>query len=210
MDPMTAISLGTQGVKMIGGIIQTIAGKRILKKTKLPDYEIMPEFQKNVALAQGMKTQGMPGEVYSRGLNDISRNMSFGMKTLGERRGVLAGIGNMVTRSNDAVTNLNVSDANIRTQNFRAGAQMEMGANNQLGLQKIAKMQWEKLNPYSRKIAEGQALVGAGMQNFFGGASGIGSTVMSNSINPSGVNPWMKRWGMNLQKSINTAMVSPV
>lgn len=172
--PTGAIMAGaTEGIKTLAGIAQAFAGARILKKTPRPEYDIAPEYSKNVALAQTVKNTGMAPEAYNKAQRNISRNMTFGMKSLADRRGSIAGISSIVGRSNDAQANLDATNAEIANRNLVAGTQMEMGANSQLGMQKNAKMQWEKLNPYNQKIAQGQALLGSGMQNIFGGLKGM-------------------------------------
>ena len=181
-----AIAGATEGIKIIGGIAQALAGRRILRKTKLPEYEIASELPKNVALAQTVKNSGMAPEVYGRASNNIQRNMNFGIKALGDRRGVLAGISGIVGRSNDAYGDLAAKDAEIRNRNLVSGTQMEMGANAQLANQKNMKMKWEKLDPYTRRIDSGQALLGAGMQNIFGGLSGLGNVAIKSAYPNAG------------------------
>ena len=169
MNPLT---LGLMGVKAVGGIAQAIAGHNILKNTKLPGYDIASEFGDNVGLAKSIKNiGGMPSAQYNQAQQGFARNANFGMQQLQGRRGVTAGVSGIVQRLNDANLNLNVTDANMTLQNRRVGTQMQIGANNAMAQQKVAKQSWEKFNPYLRRLNEGQALVGAGMQNIFGAAS---------------------------------------
>lgn len=183
LDPVTIAQMATSGIKALGGVAQIFAGKSILKKTKLPEYNISPEFGQNVLAAQAVKTMGMPTEQYNRGMSDIGRNMNFAIKTLGDRRNSIAGIGTMFTRANDAVNNLNIADANMRNRNMIAGTQMEIGAKHQLALQKLAKQEWEKFNPYMRKMQQGQALLGSGLQNTFGALGDTAQMFMLKSMN---------------------------
>ena len=88
----------------------------------------------------------------------------------------------------DGARRVNEFDANARLQNIRMGTQMEMGANNALAGQKMQKQQWEKFNPYLRKINEGQALVGSGMQNIFGAATSAATMNMYDNMNDDGSN----------------------
>lgn len=170
---MNPIMAAMQGIQAVGGIAQMIAGSRILRRNKLPEYEIPQEYGNNIALADTIRNMGMPKEEYQQGLQNIQRNAAFGIGALQNRRGGLAGIGNIVQRSNDATLGLDARAAQMRNSNMIAGTQMKAQANQMLALQKLAKQQWEKQNPYLRKLSEGQALVGAGMQNLFGAAKGV-------------------------------------
>jgi len=170
MDP---ISIGLMGAKFLGGAIQAIRGNRILKKTKLPEYAIPGEFQNNLQAAKNIKTMGgMPGQQYQQAMNNIYRNASFGVSQLQKRNAAIGGVGAVQQRLNDGAVSLGVADANMARQSLIMGTQMETQANTALAGQKLAKQSWEKFNPYLRKINEGQSLVGAGMQNMFGAATG--------------------------------------
>jgi hypothetical protein len=176
---MNPVALGLMGAKMVGGAIQAFQGRKILKNTKLPDYNIASEYGDNIGLAKSIKNMGgMPQTQYTQALQNMFRNANFGMSQLQGRRGAVAGVGNMVQRLNDGSTNLAVADANMALQNRRIGTGMQMNANNSMAQQKQAKQSWEKFNPYLRKLNEGQALVGAGMQNMFGAASDATSMAM--------------------------------
>jgi hypothetical protein len=105
-------------------------------------------------------------------LTGIQRNQNFGLSALQDRRSGLAGIGNLVQQSNDATLKLDATDANmLRDSQFRGGS-MKMSANYQLGMQRLAKQQWDKFNPFLAKVAQGQALLGAGLKNLTGGMDG--------------------------------------
>lgn len=174
-----ALAMIPSAAKFVGGIFQGMKGRKILKNAKLPGYEIAPEFEQNIGLAKSIKNMGgMPSAQYNRGLQDVFRNANFGMSQLQGRRAATAGVSSIVQRMNDATNNLNIADANMAQQNFRMGTQMQMGANSMLGQQRNMKQQWEKFNPYLRKLSEGQALVGSGMQNVFGGLSDASSILM--------------------------------
>jgi hypothetical protein len=66
MDPMTIAALAGQGVKSAIGLGQAIVGSIKTKKAmrNRPNYEIMPEFQQNVKLADKVMNMGMPREQY--------------------------------------------------------------------------------------------------------------------------------------------------
>jgi hypothetical protein len=162
------------GLKMVGGIFQALAGRKILKNTKLPDYNIAPEFQNNIKIATDLKNMGgMPSAQYQQATQGYARNANFGMQQLQGRRGATAGVSGIVQRMNDANTSLNVADANMALQNRRIGTGLLMRANTNMGQERNQKQSWEKFNPFLRRLNEGQALVGAGMQNMFGAASDV-------------------------------------
>jgi hypothetical protein len=110
------------------------------------------------------------------------------LRALGDRRSALAGVANLVQAGNDNMLQLNATDASMRNQNFRAGTSMKMNANYQLGMQKLAQQSWNKFNPYMMKLQQGQALVGAGMQNMVGGADGMAQIGMMGMQGGSGGN----------------------
>jgi hypothetical protein len=172
--PLLGIAAAGQGLKILGGIGQAIFGARKIKRAlrDRPSYEIPAEYQQNVKLADKMMNMGMPREQYLAQMQGITRNQNFGLRALGDRRSALAGVANIVQAGNDNILQLNATDASMRNQNMRAGTGMKMNANYQLGMQKIAKMQWDKFNPYMVKLQQGQAMLGAGLQNIAGGADG--------------------------------------
>lgn len=166
------------GAKAVGGIAQLIAGKRILKKNKMPGYDIPDEYSQSVRLAEGIKNLGMPQTEYGQAIQNINRNITSGIGALQNRRSAVAGIGTLVQRANDATLNLDTQAARIRNQNIVTGTNMQRQSLYNLGLQKLAKQRWEKQDPYLRKMQEGQALVGAGLQNVFGAATSAATADM--------------------------------
>ena len=91
MDPF---SIAMLGAKAIGGAAQLFSGRRILKNSKLPEYDIAKEFNTNVGLAKGVKNLGgMPAEQYMNAMNDIYRGANFGVGQLQKRNAAIAGVG---------------------------------------------------------------------------------------------------------------------
>lgn len=181
MGPMAMAAAAAQGVKTLTGIGQMIAGGIQLRKANKnrPLYEIPDEFNQNVSAADRILNMGMPREQYLASLTGIDRNQSFGLRALGDRRSGLAGISNLVQQGNDATLRLNATDAEMRNRNMLAGTQMGMNARYQRGMQRLAKQQWDKFNPFLAKVANAQGMLGAGMQNFSGGAGGFAQLGMS-------------------------------
>ncbi len=171
--------MAMMGAKMVGGIIQTVKGNQILKNTKMPDYMIPTQLNENLQLAKDLKNMGgMPSASMNASTQSYFRNANFGMGQLQGRRAAVAGVASILQRLNDASTNLAMQDANMAMGNRRAGISMQSQANNAMAQQQLAKQQWEKFNPYLRKMSEGQALVGAGMQNMFGAVTGAAQANM--------------------------------
>lgn len=161
MNPLSIIQGGIGVIQMLGGIFS--------KPKKRPGYDIPDEFNQNVGLAQSIKHMGMSSEQYGAQQNAIGRNMATGINALQGRRSALAGVASLAFGANDNMLRLNEAAAKMQQQNMISGTQMEMGANNQLAGQKLRKMEWEKLRPFSEKLQQSQSLIGAGMQNVMGG-----------------------------------------
>lgn len=197
---MGASSLGlgpaglvAEGIKGIAGIYQMFRGNHILRKTKLPGYDIPDQFNTNVRLATEVKNMGgLSGSEYLKAKTAIDRNEAFGLSSLRDRRSGVAGVGGIIQRSNDASLALNAHDAMLEQSNKRMGTQMLMGANSALGGQMLAKQQWEKFNPYLRKMQEGQSLLGAGMQNTFGVANDVAQFEMMKKMPQPNYNYYSK------------------
>lgn len=193
MNPLAAIGLATQGVKMLTGIGQGIAGSIMLKKAlkNRPQYEIPNEFNQNVGLANDLyNLRGISSQYENNFLKNIGRNQAGGLAALNSlgRGSALSGVNNIVQSGNDATGNLYAIAGERQLQNQRAGLSMKSNALNQLAQQKLAKMQWDKFNPYIQRVQQATALQGAGMANFSGGASGIAQIAMQGGENNDGVN----------------------
>lgn len=180
MDPMSIAAIATQGIKTLTGGIQAIAGGIMLRKAQRnrPGYDIPKEFQDAMTIADKVSMMGMPREQYVAQLQGITRNQNFGLRALGDRRSALAGVGNLVQQGNDATLRLNATDASMLRDSKMRGAAMKTNAKYQMGMQKLAKQQWDKFNPYLAKVGQAQGLIGAGMQNITGGMDGAGSALM--------------------------------
>lgn len=161
--PIPLLAIGS----LLMGGIQSIAGRSRLNIAR-PDYQIPKEYEQNVFSAQNVKEMSMPKSQYQGALQNIARNQNAAIAALQDRRAGLTGIGSIVQRGNDANLNLDARAAQIANQNKMLGTQMEAQARQALAAQKLAKMQWEKFGRYNQQVSEGQALMGAGMQNIFG------------------------------------------
>jgi hypothetical protein len=191
--PLPELALAGAGslAKMFTGFIQNRKGNKILKNLQRPDYEIPDEFNQNIGLAKDIKNMGgMSREAYSNAMRGIGRNTVAGLGALRGRGGAVAGISAVTQTANDSVADLSARDAEMQRDNFRTGTQLQMNAINSLATQKLAKQNWDKFLPFQEKRAEGQALVGAGMQNAMGGLTELSSLGMNDMMwnNSAGLN----------------------
>lgn len=183
MNPLAAIGMAAGAVKSLVGIGQAIAGRSIMKKAEKnrPLYDIPNEYNQNVGLANDLfNLRGISSQYENNFLKGIGRNQAGGLAALNSlgRGSALAGVSNIVQSGNDATGNLYSMAAERQLGNQRAGISMKSNALNQLAQQKLAKMQWDKFNPYIQKMQKGQALSGAGWQNISGGLSQVGAIGM--------------------------------
>lgn len=180
MLPAIAAAAIPSAVKMISGGIQALRGRSILKKNKRPDYEIMPEFQQNVEMAEDIRSLGgMPKASYQNALQNISRNQTAGLQGLRGRGGAVAGVSAINQSTNDATLGLDAQDAEMRLRNFTMGTQLKMNALTALATQRLKKQEWDKLMPFNQNQAWGQGLIGAGMQNAMGGLGEVANLAVS-------------------------------
>ncbi len=194
MEPMmtgAALGFAAQGARALFGVGQAIAGGIMMRKAmrNRPNYEIPQEYMDNVSAADEIMNLRMPRDQYVAQLQGIQRNQTFGLRTLADRRSGLAGVAGLVQQSNDATMRLNAADAEIANRNRVAGTQMKMNARYQLGLQRLAKQQWDKFNPFLARVAQAQGLIGAGTQNIAGAADSAGSLAMM-SVGTRGSSPY--------------------
>lgn len=178
------LALGAQAVKGLFGVGQAIAGGIMLKKAlrNRPGYEIPKEYEDALTIADKVSMMGMPREQYVAQLQGITRNQNFGLRALGDRRSALAGVGNLVQQGNDATLRLNATDASMLRDSKIRGAAMKTNAKYQMGMQKLAKQQWDKFNPYLAKVGQAQGLIGAGSQNISGSIDGAATAMMGNQM----------------------------
>ncbi len=186
-----AIGAIAGGVKSLVGIGQAIAGRRIMKKAEKnrPLYDIPDEFNKNLGVANDLfNLRGISSQYENNFLQGIGRNQAGGLAALNSlgRGSALAGVSNIVQSGNDATGNLYSMAGERQLQNQRAGLSMKSNALGQLAQQKLAKMQWDKFNPYIQKMQKGQALQGAGFQNIGGGLSQVASMGMQGGFGGEG------------------------
>lgn len=177
IDPLTAIAIGSSLVKGIGGAIQSIGAGKRLRRLKDPGYQIPKEFETNLGQAEQLARVGMPSEQYNLASTNIQRGTQAGLRQLSRMSNPFAGIAGVARSQSDALANLDAANAAARRQNI-LGA---MGARSQLAQQKLAQQQYAQQR-YMDQFNQAQAQMGAGLQNVFGGISGIGNVAMMSQM----------------------------
>lgn len=157
---LAAVSAGVKGVT---GIAQFLKGRKLAKQNARPTYEIPEEIKQNLSTAQMQALEGLPQEQVNQYLQNIGRSQNFALGAINERKGGLAGLGNIVQSSNDAYSNLMVQDAIAKQQNI---ANL-VGQRNVMADYKDKQFQYNKVEPYQEKAEAATALKGAGLQNLF-------------------------------------------
>lgn len=181
-----AISATPAIIKGIQGFSQKKQGKNILKNLQRPTYEIPEEVKANLTDAQRMVAEGLPEEQKRQFVQNVDRGVTGAMGGMTSRKAGLAGLGDIVQGQNDAFFNLMTADVQAKRENQDklAAARQAMAG------YKDKAFELNKLTPFEDKRMEGQALLGAGMQNInsalddvgkigsslMGGMGGTGST----------------------------------
>lgn len=167
MPALGALIGGAAALANIGiGIGQRAKAKRLQKRLVRPEMQVQQEFVDNAAEAENMARVGMNQQQYNNALNNIRKNSTAGLRQLG-RMGKPGGLASMVRAQNDATIGLDVKDAEMRRMNKLNSFQHK----SILGGQKQAAWNWNKRDAYGEKLAEVQALKGAGMQNVGNGVN---------------------------------------
>ncbi len=167
------------GLQSAYGIYQDIKGSKMARDNKRPDYEIPEEISQNLTQAQQLALEGLPSEQKQQYLNNIQRTQQFGLNSISDRKGGLAGIGSIVQSGNDANMNLLSADAGARLANQKT----LMNARSTMAGYKDKAFELNKLNPYQERATAARSLQGAGLQNIFSGLGTIAGVTDRNQIN---------------------------
>ena len=170
----TGLALGSAAIKGIVGAAQGFKGRNILKNTTRPDYEIPEEIKQNLTQAQLAELEGLPAEQKAEYLKQINRSASSALANSSNRMAGISGLGGILDSQNNAFSNLLSMDAQARDRN-RANTSM---ARNQMASYKDNQFQLNKMDPFMNKVAEGQALTGAGIQNTMGAIDDVGAILL--------------------------------
>lgn len=179
MDPMTAmmlVNMGLSGAQIAYGIDQhQKATKGIKKLGEREQYKVQPEAYKQLGIAQGLASnRNLPGQQDMEAMIDA--------------------------QTGNAVTDINRSGGSSADRMAAIAAAFAGGTNQKVGLGLEAQQQYlnnlqnlqksygqmitekdkafaSRQENYDMKNAALQALMGAGIQNIFGGAQGMGGAI---------------------------------
>ena len=171
MNPMLIV----QGAKALIGGVQAIKGAQTLENAKRPEYQTPDEVKQNLTDAQLSEIEGLPAAQRNKYIQDIQRNQAAVLKSSGDRMGGISGLGGIADASNQAMGNIFMQDVMARQQakNRLSQARTEMAGYRD----KAYKL--NELDPYLSKVQQGQANLGAGLQNLMGAADSSVSMLMN-------------------------------
>lgn len=198
--PLSAISAGLGLAKTGFGVYQNIRGNNILNNAERPEYTVPEEVYSNLTEAQRMALDGLPSEQKMEYLRNIDRSTSTGLSASASRKGGLANVDNILKSQTDAYSSLMTQDSVARMQNKQA----VMAQRQNLANYKDKAFEVNEMQPFQAEVAEGQALVGSGLQNIFGGLTDMGSAAMS-AINS---NQMDKMYGLNGEAPAQSSSVN--
>lgn len=176
MPLTTSAVLG--GIQTATGIAQYISGEKKKRDAQRPEYSIPKEISDNLSQAQLQALQGLPEEQKQEYVNNIQRNQNFGLNAIGTRQGGLTGLASLTQNGNDAYNKLLSEDSQARMANM----DKLTNARNNMAQYQDKSFELNKLLPFQQKTTEAQGLMGAGIQNAFGGLKGIQGGIENNSL----------------------------
>lgn len=161
------------GVQMYQGNKQKKAGEEALKNLNKPTYQIPDELRQNLKESELRALEGLPTEQKMEYVKNIERSQQQALQASAERKGGLMGIQQATSQANDMYTNLVSMDAAQRAAN-EAIVQHNRGVlanakDREFGV---------KEDRYQQGLASGQAMVGAGNQNYMQGLDTIAGSVI--------------------------------
>lgn len=158
-----ALYQGYQSIK------QNSEANDIDKSNQRPAYTIPSEFYENLNIANQLAQQGIPQQQYNNEVNAINQNQAAGISALNNSANPGSGITSVVRAGNQAISNLNGTDAAQRMDNLRYAMQVR----GQLAQQKLAQQQYNLFDKYTEQFNKSAALRGASNQNLEGAVSSV-------------------------------------
>lgn len=189
MDPLSLIGAGVAGAgsifNIVSGAIQAGKGRKILNSAVLPTYTRPTETSQAMAIAKNNYFgTGMPGaqELQDRLGSSAANAYDNSLQVAGSGGDAL-----------DAISKINYNQDQqlnqIQQQQAAYKLQQEQEYLQQLGIgagYTDKEFDLNKLTPYRNKIAQGQALIGAGNTNVGGGVNqltSLGAGLATNYMN---------------------------
>lgn len=175
------VAAGLQGLAGLGQMI--FSGRKKAQReldaldSQVPQYEGSKPLSRYYQTAlQRYYTPPSQTAMYKRNMQNVERSAMSGLRALQGRGGALAGVNQLMANKNNAL--LNTEAAAEQEQNRRFN---QLGfASNMLTSDQLRQFQYNKLMPFQRKdrlsqmkLAASNARFDAGIQNIFGGLSGM-------------------------------------
>lgn len=155
------LPLAYSGVKAGIGALQAVKGRKTLRDNQRPEYQIPNEIKQNLTDAQLQEIEGLPAAQRNAYIQNIDRGMAAGLAAGSDRNAGLAGLGSMVSASNDAFTNLLSMDAQARQQNRQNLAMQRQN----MAQYKDQAFDINKMQPYIENQVSGDSMLGSGLTN---------------------------------------------
>ena len=157
---MAGVAVVGGGIKMYQGMKQKEEGEGMEAGLDKPIFEIPPEIEKNMSIAEKMEYQGLPPEQKQAFLDNQQRALQSAMKSSSDRRGGLGIISQLQGQQNVSNRQLMLDDISARRENMQqAMQQREVVAGYKM------KRFEHQYNEYSADLDYARAIQGAGIQN---------------------------------------------
>ena len=157
---MAGVAVVGGGIKMYQGYQQKKKGEEMEAGLDKPQFEIPPEIEKNMSMAEKLEYQGLPPEQKQAFLDNQQRALQAAMRSSSDRRGGLGIISQLQGQQNISNRQLMLDDIKARQDNMKfAMQQREVMAG-----YKMKRFEHE-YNEYSADLDYARAITGAGMQN---------------------------------------------
>ena len=156
---MAGVAVVGGGIKMYQGYQQKKKGEAMEAGLDKPQFEIPPEIEKNMSMAEKLEYQGLPPEQKQAFLDNQQRALQAAMRSSSDRRGGLGIISQIQGQQNISNRQLMLDDIKARQDNMKfAMQQREVMAG-----YKMKRFEHE-YNEYSADLDYARAITGAGMQ----------------------------------------------
>lgn len=153
------------------GIQQYLKGKKKAESLVRPTYEIPPEIEQNLSMAQRRAMEGLPAEQKKQYVENIQRTMGAGLSGMQERGLGVAGVTALAQQQQQSFNQLFGADVAAR----RAGEQDLASARGTMAEFKERRQQINEFQPYALDYQEAQSMMGRGREDFFGGIKQMGA-----------------------------------
>lgn len=176
------------GFKAYQGYKQRKAGEKAMAGLVQPEYKIPDELYANLSDAEKKQVEGLPAEQKAEFVKNIERSRQSSLKASADRKGGLLGIQESARNETDSYNNLVQMDASARKQSQLEKEAAIRSARGDLANAKNMEYGIRE-GQYDQQLNAAQSNIGAGMQNFMGGITQLGTTalgVAGMKYNPGG------------------------